>query len=199
MPAAAAGGQRLLPANDGRFDVGLLMLRLARGLDLPHRRGGRVAAFREDDVAGHQLLRRTSGSRARACRWPRIRLTVAAASSRAVRAAGARRRAQARQPVRRGLQRRRRLAEPEIDALAGGDVRLLANARVHQRIAGVAGMLVERAQRCGSLAVTCCSERMRRNAAAPIAIRARKPHVNRSARECKTSPEYHKRAESSRL
>src|SRR3954469_14922335 len=41
----------------------------------------------------------------------------------------------------------------------------------------------------------CCSERMSRNAAAPIAIRARRPHVNRSAREYKTLPEYHKRAE----
>src|SRR3954453_7262461 len=41
----------------------------------------------------------------------------------------------------------------------------------------------------------CCSERMSRNAAAPIAIRARRPHVNRSAREYKTLPEYHKRVE----
>src|SRR3954471_16745435 len=41
----------------------------------------------------------------------------------------------------------------------------------------------------------CCSERMSRNAAAPIAIKARRPHVNRSAREYKTLPEYHKRAE----
>src|SRR5580765_1790406 len=40
---------------------------------------------------------------------------------------------------------------------------------------------------------------MRRNVAAPMVIRARTPHVNRSARECKTSPEYHKRAESSSL
>src|SRR3954454_5587897 len=35
---------------------------------------------------------------------------------------------------------------------------------------------------------------MRRKAATPIAIRARRPHDNRNARENKTSPEYHKRA-----
>src|SRR4051794_38332847 len=40
---------------------------------------------------------------------------------------------------------------------------------------------------------------MRRNAAAPIAMRAITPHVNRSAREYKTSPEYHKREQSSPL
>ena len=43
--------------------------------------------------------------------------------------------------------------------------------------------------------LSCCSERMRRNAAAPIAIRADERHTtSRSAREYKTSPEYHKRA-----
>src|SRR4029077_1695641 len=40
---------------------------------------------------------------------------------------------------------------------------------------------------------------MRRNVAAPMVIRARTPHVNRSAREYKTSPEYHKHAETSPL
>ena len=39
------------------------------------------------------------------------------------------------------------LAEPERDPLAGGDVRLLADAGVNQRSARVARLLVERAQR----------------------------------------------------
>jgi hypothetical protein len=51
--------------------------------------------------------------------------------------------AQSRQPVRRSLERGRGLAEPELHALAGGDVRLLADARIHQCGAGVAGLLVE--------------------------------------------------------
>ena len=37
------------------------------GLDLPARSGRCFAAFREDDVGGHQLLTRLSDNRARVC------------------------------------------------------------------------------------------------------------------------------------
>ena len=58
---------------------------------------------------------------------------------------------------------------------------------------GLARVQIERAQRRRPLAI-CRSVRMRRKAAAPIAIRAIAPNVSRSPRETKASPEYHKRA-----
>jgi hypothetical protein len=51
-------GKRLSLARDCRFDVGFLMLGLSRRFDLTDGRRRRIAAFREDDVARHQLLTR---------------------------------------------------------------------------------------------------------------------------------------------
>ena len=122
------------------------MLRLAGGLDLAHGGRRRVAAFREDDVARHQRLAgREVIADALVDRGEFSHRRGRLVNGR--QGAGPRRFAQRVQSVSRRLNRRARLAEPEGDALPRGDVRLLADPRVHERRAGVAGVLVEGAQR----------------------------------------------------
>ena len=139
---------RLEPARRPRPRRAPVPARGAPSFDFERRAGGRVAALREDDVGGHQRSSSGFDVIARAgVDGPEFGDRDRRAVERRQHVRAGRELAQPRDERRRGLGGRRNLGHPERDALARGDVGLLAAAHVGERHGGVARVQVECAAR----------------------------------------------------